>query len=214
MVPTNEKQGIARLNAGAWSRKLHHYRKPDAIRSARELAATSIPFATAWFLMLLALQNGYPWLYALLLVPAAAFLVRLFMIQHDCGHSSFLTSRRANDWVGRTIGVLTLTPYYAWRRGHAVHHATSGNLDRRGVGDMDTLTIAEYLARSRWGRLRYRLYRHPGVMFGLGPLYMFLLRNRVPLGFMRAGWRPWFSAMATNVAIAALVAVASGIWTR
>ncbi len=204
-MPTDEIQGIARLDAGVWSRKLRHYCKPDAIRGTRELAITSIPFAIAWFLMLLALENGYLWLYALLLVPAAGFLVRLFMIQHDCGHRSFLTSRRANDWVGRTIGVLTLTPYHTWRRGHAIHHAASGNLDRRGIGDVNTLTVAEYLARSRWGRLRYRLYRHPGVMFGLGPLYLFLLRNRLPLGFMRAGWRPWFSTMATNVAIAAVV---------
>ena len=143
-MPTDEKQGIARLDAGVWSRKLHHYCKPDAIRGTRELAITSIPFAIAWFLMLLALENGYLWLYALLLVPAAGFLVRLFMIQHDCGHRSFLTSRRANDWVGRTIGVLTLTPYHTWRRDHAIHHATSGNLDRRGIGDVTTLTVADF----------------------------------------------------------------------
>ena len=207
IVPTDEEQGVARLDAGEWSRRLRQYGKPSAIRGARELAITSIPFAIAWLLMFLALENGYLWLYALLLIPAAGFLVRLFMIQHDCGHSSFLRSRRANDWIGRAISVLTLTPYHTWRIGHAVHHATSGNLDRRGIGDVDTLTVTEYLGRSRWGRLRYRLYRHPGVMFGLGPLYLFVLRNRVPLGFMRAGWKPWFSTMATNVAIAALVVV-------
>jgi len=152
---------------------------------------------------------------ALLLLPAAGFLVRLFMIQHDCGHGSFFPSRRANDWVGRVIGVATLTPYDHWRASHAFHHASSGNLDRRGIGDVHTLTVAEYLARSRWGRLRYRLYRHPAVMFGVGPLYLFLLQNRLPFGFMRKGWKPWFSTMTTNAAIAAAVALmifAVGFW--
>ena len=114
------------------------------------------------------LDLGY-WLCLLLAVPAAGFLVRLFMIQHDCGHGAFFHRRCANDWVGRVIGVLTLTPYDFWRRTHAVHHATSGNLDRRGIGDIDTLTVREYLALSPWGRLRYRVYRHPLVMFGVGP---------------------------------------------
>jgi omega-6 fatty acid desaturase (delta-12 desaturase) len=139
-------------------------------------------------------------------VPAAGFLVRLFMIQHDCGHGAFFHLRSTNDWVGRAIGVLTLTPYDFWRHTHAVHHSTSGNLDRRGIGDIDTLTVQEYLARSRWARLRYRVYRHPVTMFGLGPAYLFILQHRLPVGLMRSGWRPWFSAMATNVAIAALVA--------
>jgi omega-6 fatty acid desaturase (delta-12 desaturase) len=169
-----------------------------------------IAFAIVWYLMLVAVRSGQSWLYLLLILPAAGFLVRLFLIQHDCGHGSFLRSRRANNWIGRMISVLTLTPYHTWRRGHASHHATSGNLDRRGIGDMYTLTAEEYLARSRWGRLRYRLYRHPLVMFGAGPIYLFLLRNRLPIGFMRSGWEHWFSTMASNVAIAAFVGLA--IW--
>jgi omega-6 fatty acid desaturase (delta-12 desaturase) len=132
--------------------------------------------------------------------------VRLFMIQHDCGHGSFFRHRLANDWVGRIIGVFTLTPYDFWRRAHAEHHAGSGNLDRRGIGDIDTLTVREYLALSRRGKLLYRLYRHPFVMFGIGPAYLFLFRHRVPAGMMRDGWRPWFSTMATNLAIATLAA--------
>ena len=112
---------------------------------------------------------GFWWLSLLIAVPAAGFLVRLFMIQHDCGHGAFFSHRAANDWVGRVIGVLTLTPYDFWRRTHAAHHASSGNLDRRGLGDVKTLTVREYLARSSWGRLCYRLYRHPIVMFGIGP---------------------------------------------
>jgi omega-6 fatty acid desaturase (delta-12 desaturase) len=204
-MAADHRYGNARSDAGSWTRKLRRYGKPEPLRGASELAITLIPFVTGWFLMFLALANGQLWLYALLLLPTTAFLVRLFMIQHDCGHGSFLTNRWANDCVGRAIGVLTLTPYHTWRRGHAIHHATAGNLDRRGIGDVNTLTVAEYLARSRWGRLRYRLYRHPGVMFGLGPLYLFVLRNRIPIGFMRAGWKPWFSTMSTNVATAALI---------
>jgi omega-6 fatty acid desaturase (delta-12 desaturase) len=155
--------------------------------------------------MWVTLDLGY-WLCLLLALPAAGFLVRLFMIQHDCGHGAFFRHRLANDWVGRLIGVLTLTPYDFWRRTHATHHATSGNLDRRGTGDIDTLTVDEYLARSQWGRLRYRVYRHPIIMFGIGPVYLFTLRHRLPVGHMRGGWQPWLSTMATNVAIAALVA--------
>ena len=151
------------------------------------------------------LDIGY-WLCLLLAVPAAGFLVRLFMIQHDCGHGAFFHRRGTNDWVGRVIGVLTFTPYDFWRRTHAVHHSTSGNLDRRGIGDIDTLTVHEYLARSRWGRFRYRIYRHPVVMFGVGPAYLFFVQHRLPFGLMRGGWQPWLSTMATNAAIAAVVA--------
>jgi omega-6 fatty acid desaturase (delta-12 desaturase) len=197
--------GGAGRDAAGWARELRSYRKADALRGAYELAVTSIPLLLAWLLLIWAWEEGHGWLYALLLLPAAGFLVRLFMIQHDCSHGSFFPSRRANDCVGRAIGVVTLTPYGHWRRTHAFHHASSGNLDRRGIGDVRTLTVAEYLARSGWGRLRYRLYRHPAVMFGLGPLYLFVLQNRWPFGFMRAGWRPWFSTMGTNAAIAAVV---------
>lgn len=162
------------------------------------------PFILLWLLMWLLLDVGY-WTTLLLAVPAAGFLVRLFLIQHDCGHGAFFRRRFANDWVGRVLGVLTLTPYDYWQRSHAIHHATSGNLDHRGIGDIDTLTVREYLALSRWGRLRYRLYRNPLVMFGLGPAYMFVLQFRLPVGLMRKGWRPWISTMATNGGIALVV---------
>jgi omega-6 fatty acid desaturase (delta-12 desaturase) len=129
------------------------------------------------------------------------------MIQHDCGHGTFFAGRLANDWVGRVLGVLTLTPYDCWRHTHAIHHATTGNLDRRGIGDLDTLTVREYRALSIWGRLKYRLYRHPLIMFGVGPAYLFLLQQRMPpAALMRKGWQPWVSTMVTNLAIAAVVA--------
>src|SRR6202167_5813001 len=193
----------------AWAPILARYREPNCARSTMELAITVVPFVLLWILMWAALGSGY--LVGLLLaVPAAGFMVRLFMIQHDCGHGAFFRHRFANDWVGRGIGVLTLTPYDFWRRTHAAHHATSGNLDRRGIGDIDTLTVGEYLSLSRWGRLRYRVYRHPLVMFGLGPAYLFFLQHRLPIGLMRGGWQPWLSTMATNLGI---VLVAAGtIW--
>lgn len=184
---------------------LARYREPNHARSIFEIAITLVPLAGLWALAWAAVYFGFWWLSLPLAVPAAGLLVRLFMIQHDCGHGAFFRHRLANDWVGRVLGVLTLTPYDAWRRSHAVHHATSGNLDRRGIGDVDTLTVNEYLARSRLGRIGYRLYRHPLVMFGLGPAYLFVAQHRLPFGLMRAGWQPWLSAMATNSAIAVLV---------
>ncbi len=184
---------------------LARYRAPSPMRSIVELVITAGPLILLWLLMWATLDLGY-WLCLLLAVPAAGFLVRLFMIQHDCGHGAFFHRRLVNDWVGRVIGVLTLTPYDFWRRAHAVHHATSGNLERRGIGDVDMLTVHEYLALSRWGRLRYRLYRHPVIMFGLAPAYLFIVQHRLPVGLMRSGWRPWLSTSATNLAIAALVA--------
>ena len=193
-----------------WTRTLGKYRTPSPGRSAFELAGTAIPFVVAWLAMYWAVLHGWFWLYALMLLPAAGLLMRLFLIQHDCGHRAFFGVKRWNDWLGRFLSVFTLTPYDHWRRCHAIHHATHGNLNRRGVGDVDTLTVAEYLGRSRWARLRYRAYRHPLVMFGIGPVFVFLLTNRFPGGFVRDGWRPWASTMATNLAIGAAYALV--IW--
>jgi len=203
-MSSEDASKITGAGASGWARKLSVYRTPNTWRAIGELAITALPFALVWYLMYWSLEHAHYWLYALLLFPAVGFLVRLFLIQHDCGHQAFFASRRANDWVGRCIGVLTLTAYDHWRHAHAIHHATSGNLDRRGVGDIDTITVAEYLARSRLTRLRYRIYRHPAIMFGIGPSFIFMLQNRLPAGFMRSGWRPWISTMATNIGIALL----------
>jgi omega-6 fatty acid desaturase (delta-12 desaturase) len=185
---------------------LNRYRGPSNARSITELVITALPLVALWTLAWFALWLGDLWLCFLIAIPTAAFLVRLFMIQHDCGHGAFFSHRRANDWTGRLIGVITLTPYDYWRRTHAMHHAGCGNLERRGIGDIDTLTVREYHARSRWARLAYRIYRHPLVMFGLGPAYLFLLRQRLPFGLMREGWGPWASTMLTNLAIALIAA--------
>jgi len=138
-----------------WLPKLAPYRDARNGRALVELGITAVPFAALWLAMWLSLGVGY-WLTLLLAVPAAGFLVRLFMIQHDCGHGSFFHGRRANDRLGRVIGVLTLTPYSHWRHEHALHHATSGNLDRRGRGDVDTLTVREFQALPGWRRWLYR----------------------------------------------------------
>jgi acyl-lipid omega-6 desaturase (Delta-12 desaturase) len=196
-------------HARNWMRVLLRYRDASPARSLFELAITLVPFVLLWLLAWVSISGGY-WIGLLLVLPAAAFLVRLFMIQHDCGHGSFFRNPDFNDWLGRVIGVLTLTPYDFWRRAHAIHHATSGNLGRRGTGDIVTLTVGEYQARSRWQRLRYRLYRHPAVMFGIGPLYLFVVQHRYPAGMTRKGWQPWLSAMATNLAIAIVVGTLIG----
>jgi acyl-lipid omega-6 desaturase (Delta-12 desaturase) len=191
-------------NAREWTPVLHRYREPSIARSVLEVLITVVPFVALWVLMWACLSLSY-WLSLIIAVPAAGFLVRLFMIQHDCGHGAFFRRRWVNDWAGRVIGVLTLTPYDYWRHSHAIHHASSGNLERRGIGDIETLTVREYLALPCWRRLGYRLYRNPLVMFGVGPAYLFLLQHRLPIGGMTLGWRPWLSTMATNAAIALLV---------
>ncbi|MGH7002598.1 MAG: fatty acid desaturase [Alphaproteobacteria bacterium] len=189
--------------ARPWLKILAAYRKPHRGRSAFELAVTAIPFAVLWALSFAAVHYGF-WWGLVLIVPAAGFLLRLFMIQHDCGHGSFFAHRHTDDWTGRVIGVLTLTPYDYWRRSHAIHHASAGNLDERGIGDITTLTVAEYRTLSRWGRLKYQIYRHPLVMFGIGPVWLFFFKQRLPFGMMRSGAEPWVSTMATNLAIAVL----------
>lgn len=191
-------------NARMLAQFLAGYREASHARSVFELAVSAGALVLLWGAMWLSLSVGY-WLTLLIAIPASGFLVRLFLIQHDCGHGAFFRHRAANDWIGRVLGVLTFTPYDVWRRAHAIHHATTGNLDRRGIGDIETLTVREYFARSWLGRLGYRLYRHPAIMFGLGPAYLFLLQHRLPVGMMREGWRPWVSSVATNAAIALVI---------
>lgn len=192
----------------SWRQIVAPYAKPDRRRGIVQLLNTGLPFLGSMGAMLYALDHGI-WA-ALLLAPvAAALLVRLFAIQHDCGHGAFFASRRANDRLGRVLGVLTLTPYAFWRRRHAVHHATSGNLDQRGVGDVTTVTLREYLSLPAWRRLLYRLYRHPLIMFGIGPAYQFVIRHRVPTGHPLRHRQDWFSVLGTNAMIAAVIVLAA-----
>ncbi|UWQ21593.1 fatty acid desaturase [Jannaschia sp. W003] len=186
--------------ARRWVPVLARYREPSDRRSLLEIAVTLAAFALLWALGWWAMSVS-AWLAAAIAVLNGFFLVRLFVIQHDCGHGSLFRNKTLGDWVGRALGVLTVTPYDVWRRIHAIHHGVAGNLDRRGVGEVFTLTAAEYRARSPLGRLRYRVYRHPLVLFGIGPAWVFLVENRLPLGLMRAGPRYWISAMGTNLGV-------------
>ena len=187
-------------------RDLQVFRDPQPGRSLWELGITLIPFLGLFATIIVAADAGY--LFALALTPLAGlFLLRLFIIQHDCGHGSFLRNRASNDWFGRLLGVFTLTPYDCWSLSHARHHAMTGNLDKRGFGDVDTLTVREYCERSRTQRLGYRLYRHPLTLLGFGPAYLFLLRHRLPVGLMKEGWKFWISALGTNLATLAILAV-------
>ena len=187
-----------------WVRVLSTYREPNSVRSSFELVISFLPFAALWVLACWVAQYSY---LGTFLISAfnGAFLLRLFCIQHDCGHGSFFDNRNLSDWVGRAIGVLTLTPYDVWRRSHSHHHSHSGDLEHRGIGDVMTLTVDEYAERTRLGQWLYRAYRHPLVLFGLGPTYLFIFQNRLPLGFMNQGAKYWVSAMGTNLAIAAIL---------
>jgi acyl-lipid omega-6 desaturase (Delta-12 desaturase) len=181
-------------------RALARYRTPDLRRSLWQIADTAVPYVALWVAMLLCVDWAY-WLTLVLAVPAAAFLIRLFIIQHDCGHGSFLRSTRASNGIGFVLGVLTLTPYHYWRKVHAIHHATSGNLEGRGFGDIDTLTVREYAARTRRQRLAYRLYRNPLVLFGVGPAFQFIVKHRLPTLVPRGWKRERRSIHWTNLAL-------------
>nr|WP_325251572.1 fatty acid desaturase [Amylibacter sp.] len=201
-------------SARDWAQSLAQYRKPDTARAVFELCASIFPFIALWALAWWAISIS-PVLAVLIAMVNAGFLVRLFAIQHDCGHGAFLQNATASNWIGRCIGVLTLTPYAVWRKSHSHHHSTSGNLDHRGMGDVHTKTVAEYAQLTRWQKLGYRLYRSPFVLFGLGPIYLFVLQNRIPVGLMKAGSKYWGSAMGTNAMIVlalGIIAYFGGIW--
>ncbi len=183
------------------NRLLAPYQKSNVRHSIFQLLNTLLPYAALWVLMAFSLKISYALTLALAVV-ASAFLVRIFIFFHDCGHNSFFPSVKANKAVGFWLGVLVFTPGEQWWHSHAIHHATSGNLDKRGTGDVNTLTVDEYY-ESRWfGRLGYRLFRNPLVMFGLGPAFTFLLMNRLP--FPHYGKKEARSVLLTDLAILAL----------
>ena len=190
--------------SATWGARLAAYKDPDTKRSVWQLASTAVLFAGVWALMYATLGVGY-WLTLLLAVPAAFLLIRLFIFQHDCGHGAFFRSSRAADIVGSILGVLTLTPYHYWKKTHAMHHATSGNLEHRGFGDIDTLTVDEYLALSRWKRFKYRVYRHPAVLFGVGAVLHFFVRHRIPTIVPRTWNRERRSIVWTDVGLAVFI---------
>jgi omega-6 fatty acid desaturase (delta-12 desaturase) len=182
------------------------YQNPSVQRSLWQVANTLLPYFVLLYLMYLSLSYSY-WLTLLLAIPAGGLMTRIFIIFHDCGHGSFFKVQRANNILGTICGLLVFTPYYQWRFEHAIHHATSGDLDRRGTGDIVTLTVAEYLQLSRWGRFKYRLYRSPIVLLGFGPWFTFLISQRFTNPISKK--RERFSVYFTNVFILAVLSVAA-----
>lgn len=187
----------------SWREIIARYQRPDTARALLQVATTLLPLLASFAIMYWLLAVSFWWT-LLLAVPTAGLLVRTFILMHDCAHGSFFASRRANHLIGAVTGVLTLTPFDQWRHEHALHHASAGDLDRRGHGDVDTLTVREYLARTWWGRLRYRLVRHPAIFLGLGPLF-FLFEQRIPPHGPAAENRQVMSVWMTNAAIVAIV---------
>jgi omega-6 fatty acid desaturase (delta-12 desaturase) len=185
-----------------WQEALAPYARPHVGRSALDLATSVVPYLALSVGMYLLLGVSYP-LALVLAVPATGFLLRTYVVFHDCAHGSFLPSKRGNAWLGTALGLLVFAPFVRWRHDHAVHHATSGDLDRRGVGDLPTITVAEYGALSPRRRLAYRLFRNPAVMFGLGPVVAMIVGPRIPARNARPRMRR--SVIGTDIALAVLV---------
>ena len=190
----------------SWQQMVAKYQNPSLQRSLWQLANTLLPYLILLVLMYISLSYSY-WLTLALALPAGGLLTRTFIIFHDCGHGSFFKAQRANNILGTICGLLVFTPYYQWRFEHAIHHATSGDLDRRGTGDIVTLTVGEYIQLSRWGRFKYRLYRSPIVLLGFGPWFTFLISQRFTNPISRK--RERFSVYFTNLFILAVLVVAS-----
>jgi omega-6 fatty acid desaturase (delta-12 desaturase) len=185
-----------------WQGITAKYAFPETGRSLWQVLNSAVPFLGMWYLMYRSLEVGY-WLTLILAVPAAGFMVRMFILFHDCCHGSFLKTQKANDRMGLMLGVLVWTPYYEWKHDHAIHHATAGDLDRRGVGDVYTMTVEEYLAAPWWKKVGYRIMRNPLILFTIGSFLVFTVTHRF--------WRPGVgrrernSVIWTNLALAAVI---------
>ena len=193
-----------------WVAIVRRYQAPDLRKSIGQLLNSGLPFIAICVLMYFSLSVSY-WLTLALGFLNALFLMRLFIIQHDCGHNAFFKSTKWNNRVGFLLGIITLTPYYHWRKSHAKHHAGSGDLDFRGFGDVETLTVNEYKNLSLWGKFRYRFYRHPFVLFVIGPTILFAILHRFPTNLEPGEKKERLSVHQTNLAIAALF-VTLGLW--
>jgi len=196
----------------AWKEIVLKYQKSSTWAASWQIANTVVPYGLLWYAMYLCKPISW-WLVVPLAILAGGFLVRVFIIFHDCGHGSFFKSRKANDAVGFLTGILTWTAYYHWRWEHAIHHSSSGDLDKRGTGDIWTMTVQEYLESSRWKKFAYRLSRNPFILFAIAPLFLFLIRQRFPSP--KASQRERHSVYAMNAAILVMaigLSWAFGFW--
>lgn len=194
-------------NNQIWKQIVARYQKPSVPRAVWQIANTLLPYVGVWVAMWYTVHISW-WLTVPLMILAGGLMVRLFIIFHDCGHGSFFKSQKANHILGAITGVLTFTPYYHWRWEHAIHHSSSGDLDRRGTGDIWTLTVQEYLEASRWKRFAYRLARNPFILFVIAPLFLFLVRERFPTP--KAPTRERYSVYLNNLALG--IVAAGLIW--
>ncbi|WP_020676204.1 fatty acid desaturase [Geopsychrobacter electrodiphilus] len=207
-MPFNPVIILAKGDKPEWYKATAPYLQRDIRLALRQLFTTLIPYLLLLALMVLSIRQGYSYAITFGLgVVAAGLLIRIFILFHDCTHGSLLPSPRWNRNLGYLCGILTFTAFHDWRRSHAGHHITAGDLDRRGIGDIDTMTMEEYLAASPRQRLGYRLYRHPLILLGVGPLYYFLLRNRYPSP--EAKKMDVISVIVTNLALATIILIAS-----
>ncbi|NTV50259.1 MAG: fatty acid desaturase [Geobacteraceae bacterium] len=198
----------AKVEKPEWYKNTAQFAKPDTRISIRQLLTTLISYLVVMGLMVLTVRHGYPYGVTLTLgVVATVLFTRIFIFFHDCTHGSFFPSPRWNRNIGYLCGILTFTSFHDWRRSHSGHHITVGDLDRRGIGDITTMTVDEYLKATPLKRIAYRLYRHPFIMFGIGPLYYFLMRNRYPSPGAKK--IDFISVICTNLALAAIVITAS-----
>ena len=202
VIRGDAERGSRRLDAAGWRESLAPYARPDLRRSVFDVATSVVAYLALTAVMYAALDVSLL-LVLVLAVPAAGFLVRTFIVFHDCAHGSFLPWRRANHWLGIACGLLVYSPFHIWRHEHAVHHASAGDLDRRGRGDVETLTVAEWAALSRPKRLAYRTFRNPLVMLGLGPIWALMIAPRLVPGWARA--RFGRTIIATNIALTVLL---------
>jgi omega-6 fatty acid desaturase (delta-12 desaturase) len=194
--------GTTSLDQTFWNSVIPKYHAPRVRSSLWQICNSFLPFFALWYLMVLSLDVSYI-LTIVISFVAAGFMARIFIIQHDCGHGSFFKSQKASDVVGMVASVLTLTPYHYWRKSHAIHHAGAGKLEKRGIGDIYTMTVDEFLGKSKWGKFKYRLYRNPVVLFVFVPTFLFAVLYRFPISKLNALRKVELSVWLTNLAIAA-----------